>query len=235
MEHIAKHPFRLTSNQLKLIALVAMTIDHVGLYLLPQYGILRIIGRLAFPIFAFMIAEGCRYTAHPGRYLGSVLGVGIGYQIFSLLAMRSLHMNILFTFALSILLIYAIRWAQKGRGLRWILCACGFLAVYFVCEGLPKLLPGTGFRIDYGFSGVLLPIFVYLGSSKWEKLTGAAVGMVFVALSFGGVQWYSLLALPLLACYHGERGTWKLKYLFYIYYPLHLVVIWGIGILLNGN
>lgn len=234
MEHIAKHPFRLTSNQLKLIALVTMTIDHVGLYLLPQYPILRIIGRLAFPIFAFMIAEGCRYTAHPARYFGTVFGIGVGYQIFCLLAMESYHMNILLTFSMSIALIFALQWAKGGTGLRRVLCLCGFLLTVFLCEGLPKLI-NVDFHIDYGFTGVLLPVLVYLGTTEGEKLLGAAVGMVLVALSFGGVQWYSLLALPLLACYHGERGTWRLKYLFYIYYPLHLVVIWGLGILLNGN
>ena len=52
----------LTGNQLKLLALFAMTCDHVGLQLLPQFIILRIIGRLAAPLFAYMIAEGCRYT-----------------------------------------------------------------------------------------------------------------------------------------------------------------------------
>ena len=52
----------LTGNQLKLIALVTMTIDHIGMQLFPRVRLLRIIGRLAFPIFAYMIAEGCRYT-----------------------------------------------------------------------------------------------------------------------------------------------------------------------------
>ena len=234
MEHTAKHPFQLTSNQLKLIALVTMTVDHVGLYLLPQYPILRIIGRLAFPIFAFMIAEGCRYTAHPKRYFGMVFGIGVGYQIFCLLAMGSFHMNILLTFSMSIALIFTLRWAKDGRGLRRALCLCAFLLTVFLCEGLPKLL-NVDLHIDYGIFGVLLPVLVFLGTSEGEKLLGAAVGMMLVALSFGGVQWYSLLALPLLACYRGQRGTLKLKYLFYIYYPLHLVVIWGIGILLNGN
>ena len=105
----------------------------------------------------------------------------------------------------------------------------------FLCEGLPLLLPETGYAVDYGFAGVLLPVFVFLGNGKREKLMGAAIGLMFVVLYYGGIQWFCLLALPLLACYHGERGKWKLKYLFYIYYPLHLMVIWGIGRLLNGT
>lgn len=235
MEYPAKLSFSLNSNQLKLIALLAMTIDHVGLYLLPQYTIFRIIGRLAFPIFAFMVGESCRYTNHPGRYLSTVFSIGVGYQIFCIITMQSLHQNILITFSLSIILIYALKWSLKKAGLRWVGGALILLLTAFVCEGLPKLLPDTNYAIDYGLSGVLLPVFVFLGNTKWEKLAGAAIGLVLVSLSFGGVQWYSLLALPLLACYHGSRGSRKLKYLFYIYYPVHLVVIWGIGILMNGK
>lgn len=52
----------LTGNQLKIIALILMTIDHVGAYLLPQYTVLRLVGRLSMPIFAWAIAEGCYYT-----------------------------------------------------------------------------------------------------------------------------------------------------------------------------
>lgn len=71
----------LTGNQLKLLALIAMTCDHVGLQLLPQFIILRIIGRLAAPLFAYMIAEGCRYTHDRGRYLGRLLGMAALCQI----------------------------------------------------------------------------------------------------------------------------------------------------------
>ena len=58
-----------TGNELKLIAMIAMTCDHVGLQLLPGVPVLRIIGRLALPIYAYMIAEGCRYTRSRKKYL----------------------------------------------------------------------------------------------------------------------------------------------------------------------
>lgn len=235
MERPSKQRFQLTSNQLKLIALVSMTIDHVGLMLLPQHIIFRIVGRLAFPIFAFMIGEGCRYTSHPGRYLGTVFGVGAVGQIVYLIAAQSLYQRILITFSFSIVLIYMLQWSRKKEGMRWLACALAFLLAAFLCEGLPHLLPGTDFGIDYGFSGVLLPVLVFLGDTDWEKLTGAAIGLLFVCLQTGSVQWFSLVSLLLLACYHGKRGKRKLKYLFYIYYPVHLVVIWGIGLLLSGN
>ena len=59
----------LSGNQLKLIALAAMTIDHIGAYLIPDMVIFRIIGRIAFPIFAYMLAEGCRYTRNRMKYM----------------------------------------------------------------------------------------------------------------------------------------------------------------------
>ena len=94
---------RLNGNQLKIIALVTMTIDHVGMYLLPQFVILRIIGRLSMPIFAYMIAEGCRYTKNKKYYLLLTLGVGLICQVVYWIAMQSLYQCILITFSLSIL------------------------------------------------------------------------------------------------------------------------------------
>jgi len=64
-----KEKFGLSGNALKLIAIVIMTIDHIGMQLFPNILMLRIIGRLAFPIFAYMIAEGCTYTKDRRKYL----------------------------------------------------------------------------------------------------------------------------------------------------------------------
>ena len=105
----------LTGNQLKLLALFAMTCDHVGLQLLPQFIILRIIGRLAAPLFAYMIAEGCRYTHNRGRYLGRLLGMAALCQIAYFAAMRSLYQCIFVTFSLSVCLIYTLDNAVRRR------------------------------------------------------------------------------------------------------------------------
>ena len=91
-----------SGNQLKIIALVAMTCDHVGKVLLPKYEILQIVGRLAFPIFAYMIAEGCRYTRNRGKHLLQVVLVAILCQIVYFVVERSLFQCILVTFSLSI-------------------------------------------------------------------------------------------------------------------------------------
>ena len=98
----------LTGNQLKIIALITMTIDHIGKLIFPQYRVLRVIGRLAFPIFAFMIAEGCKYTKSSKSYLASIVTLAAVCQITLCVAEKSLHQNILVTFTLSIILILSI-------------------------------------------------------------------------------------------------------------------------------
>lgn len=107
------------------------------------------------------------------------------------------------------------------------------LFIGFVCLVLPKILSNTDFRIDYGVFGVLLPSFVYFWPNKIGKLIGVTAATVGICLMMGGIQWWSLLAIVLLAMYSGERGKYRLKNLFYIYYPSHLVVIYLIDMLLE--
>ena len=92
----------LSGNQLKIIALIAMTCDHVGKELLPGINVLQIVGRLAFPIFAYMIAEGCRYTRNRRKHLLNVAGLAILCQVVYFIAEGSLFQCILVTFSLSI-------------------------------------------------------------------------------------------------------------------------------------
>ena len=224
--------FGLNSNQLKLLALVAMTCDHVGRMLLPQYPVLMYIGRLAFPIFAYLIAEGCAHTRNRKRYLYSMLSLALGCQVVYWLALDSWYQCVLVSFSLAISLIYLLDWAKNSAtAAGWVAFAMAVFTAFFVCWGLPQLLPQTDFSVDYGFWGVLLPLVVYLGKTKPQKLWLAAVPMVTGCLIMGGMQWYSLAALGLLALYNGHRGLWKMKYLFYIYYPAHMGVIYLISLL----
>ena len=233
-----KRIFGLTGNQLKLIALLTMTIDHIGLFLVPGntmlYVICRMIGRLAMPIFAWMIAEGCRYTKNRLRYLLTLLGFGIFSQAVELIFEDSLYMCILITFSLSVILIYTLEYSQKKKNFL-TLCLLGgvFAAICYICVFLPGDLPGTDFSVDYGIYGVLLPVLIYMGRSKREKLLLAAAGLVPMSISYGCLQWFSLLSLLLLALYNGQKGRARLKYLFYIYYPVHLGALYIIAVLLS--
>ena len=223
----------MTSNQLKLIAMVLMTIDHVGVELFPQMRILRIIGRLTFPIFAYMIAEGCVHTKNRKKYLLTIVAFAAVCQLVYLVAMGSLYMCILVTFTLSIILIYAFANAAKHKNVMgWILFAATLAAVYFVAEIVPVKFNVGDFYIDYGFAGIIVPLFVYIGRNKWEKLILLVVSLILLSTSIGGYQWYCLLAVPLLMLYNGRRGEWKMKYLFYFYYPLHLVAIYFLSFII---
>ena len=217
----------LTGNQLKIIAMIAMTCDHVGLQIFPRLQILRILGRLALPVYAFLIAEGCRHTRNRKRYLLRLAGLGLLCQVVYFFAMRSLYQCILITFSLSVCLIIVLEQARlrPGRDTRILATGVSMLVVW-ICLELPRLLSHTDFTIDYGIIGVLLPVLAYFGTPGYLYLTG---GLVLLALQYGGIQWFSLASLPLLMCYNGKRGKSSLGPLFYLYYPVHLVVIYGLS------
>ena len=219
--------FGLTGNQLKLIALITMTVDHIGMLLLPRLMILRIIGRIAMPLYAYMIAQGCRYTHDRRRYFLRLAGLALVCQVVYYFADRSLYQCILVTFSLSVLCISAIDTARRKGGAFWALAAAAILGSGAICELLPMKIPG--FAVDYGFFGVLLPVFLYYFGKK-----GIVPGMLLLCLSIGGLQWWALAAVPLMLLYNGQRGSRSLGWVFYLYYPLHLAVLYGVALLLQS-
>ena len=226
----------LNNNQLKIIALISMVLDHVGLALFPKIELFRILGRLALPIYAYMIAEGCAHTKNRKRYLGMILGMGLIFQIFYLVFMNDLYQGILITFSLSIGLIYAVEGFLKNKKpLYRILMALVILFIMFFGIVCPILFKKSGFVIDYGIWGMFLPVIIYFAPTKWLKLICSALFLCAMAHFSITRQWFALLSIPLLALYNGKRGKYNLKYLFYIVYPLHLVIIYGIMFLIQIN
>lgn len=236
----------MTGNQLKIIALITMTIDHVGVILLPGVELLRIVGRLSFPIFAYMVAEGCYYTHDKRRYLGGMIALGVACQLVYFVAMGSLEQSIITTLVLGMLTVFGMQYAAEQTGAKRALPLVGALALdIFACEVLPALLWRSDYSIDYGLVGVLLPALVYLPRifcpdmddvrRRRVTLVPLAVGLALLAwsmrLGLGAVQWFGLVSVALLAFYNGKRGKWRMKYLFYVYYPAHLAVIWAISLL----
>ena len=217
----------MTGNTLKIIAAIAMLIDHVGLMFFPENTLFRIIGRLAFPIFAFMIAEGCKYTRSRLRYFLQLFGLALGCQIVYFIADGSMYLSVLFTFSLAVLTIFALQYCKaKPTALPLLLFITTVAAVYV----LNQLLD-----IDYGFFGCMLPVFAAaFHSTRFDKpllnILMLALGLLLLWISLGGLQLYALAAVPLLLCYSGRRGKIKMKYFFYIFYPAHLallqVILW---------
>ncbi len=213
--------------------MVSMAIDHIGLILFPQVLWLRIVGRLAFPIYAYMIAEGCAHTRSMGRYWISMAALAAACQLVYFFAMDSLYMCILVTFSLSIAIIRIIQLshARKQDLLSRILVVLGIFGAYLLCQVLPEYLPGTDYQVDYGFIGVMLPVVIYCAQGKAGKLVSCFLGLCCLAAASHSIQWWSLLAIIPLLFYSGQRGKWRMKWFFYLFYPAHLAVIHGISLL----
>ena len=222
----------LTNNTLKIFAMIAMFLDHLGLQIFPKIYFLRVIGRLAFPIFAYMIAEGCKYTRNRTKYLGVIATFGIIFQIVYFVAMRSLYQGVLITFSLSIILIYLIDNFLKNKKVLnaiYILVVVGI--ILFANLYLPGVLKRFEFRIDYRIPGILMPVLIYYSKGKIMKLIMVSLMLLWLAFIVRGFQWYGFLTIPLLWLYNERRGKVNLKYMFYIFYPTHLVLIYIIDII----
>lgn len=201
----------MTGFQLKLLAMLAMTADHIGAVFFPEIPLLRWIGRLAMPVLCFFIGEGLRHTRSPRRYLLRLTGFALLSELpFDLAFYGGIewgHQNVYFTLALGLLAL----WAIQSRGMEgWLLALTAALAA--------ELL-----GCDYGMYGVLLILLLdRFHRARSEQLAGAALlNLVFFGLQ---TQTLSLIALPLLWLYNGKRGRDDRR-LFYLYYPAHLCVL----------
>ena len=223
----------ISANALKTIALITMTIDHVGAILFPNVVILRVIGRISFPIFAFAIAEGCLYTRNKTKHFLMVFSLGLLCQIVYIVNYKSLYVGILIIFSVSILLIYAFEKAIKSQKASWWTLFGGGVAItIFAMNVLPILVPKWKLFFDYGAPGAMLPVFIYAFNGKWRKILVTILGLIPVCAITWPIQWWSYLAIIPLCLYNGTRGKYNIKYLFYIYYPLHLLAIYGITFLI---
>ena len=240
----------LSASTLKIIACILMVIDHVGVILLPEVEILRVIGRLSYPIFAYFLAEGCRYTRNKVKRFLLVFGLAVICETATVVVMGAPEGGILMNFCLSILLVYQVQAIKKAMAQRKSVKVALLLALFLVSVTAVYGFVEFVLYVDYGFWGVLIPVWTVLPDYKegeapafLEKLSNRPVklaffsfGLLLLCISRGllsNIQSFSLLALPLLALYNGQPGRKGLKYGFYIFYPAHLVVLWGIAALLE--
>ena len=162
----------LSGNVLKIIAAAFMLIDHIGLIFFPRLMFLRAIGRLAFPMFAFMVSEGCKYTSNKLKYVLTMLSVGTVCQIATYLAGEKFQLCILITFTLSALIIFSIDNVRRttasnaGSDAR-LLAIIIFLATVGGVILLAYFVP-----VEYGLIGVLTPVFPYLFGSLCDSSSG---------------------------------------------------------------
>lgn len=239
----------LSGNAIKILAAALMVVDHVGMIFYPQAMWLRCIGRISFPLFAFMLAEGCRYTKNRFNHIILLSIVAVICQIAYFVAQGTLNMCIFVTFTLSSLNIFALqnfkRAAFSGaKAYDICLCAFAFIGMVFLTYVLNSItdINGIAFHIEYGFMGCMLPVaasvFDFRGiavgdlailDNHYIKLFCFFVWLVLLCVFSSAIQWYSLLSVIPLALYSGDRGKLKLKYFFYIFYPAHLGLLYLIA------
>ena len=225
----------LTSFHLKLIAILSMTIDHVGAALFPNANIgsfeyMRVLGRLAFPIFCFLIVEGFFYTRNIKKYLVRLfLFAFISELPFDLLFNRTGNLwamqNIFFTLFLGLIAIYAIDVTRIKRGQNTFAITSILVAVGVVAHFA---------NVDYAELGIIYIVTFYLYRGRNLQIFLILVVLNLLFCGANNIQMFSALAVPIIACYNGKLGP-KVKYLFYAYYPLHLAMITGIYVWLYGH
>ncbi len=232
----------MTRNTLKVIACISMLIDHIGYLLFPEAAVLRYLGRLAMPIFAFFIGEGCLYTRDRKKYLLRLFILGLICQavyVLEYLIMKSgdpFYLNILLTFSVSIVLCSAFlncfdKEGKHKKGKENFILGLVLTVIVIICYlGKEGVIPIT---FDYGLGGIILPLFACTTKDKGKKLITFAAGLVLCVLSFdySDPAWTvcALCALIPLCFYNGKAGKLNLKYAFYLFYPLHLAVLYVIS------
>ncbi len=239
----------LSGSTLKIIACVLMAIDHIGLELLGDYLPFRIIGRLAFPIFAFFIAEGCKYTKNKLKRFQLIFTIGAIYMAFYYFFLGSLYCNIFMTFSVSILLIYLIDYLKKQIFIHKSLWKSLLVALSLILALSSAYLLSKIFTFEYGFWGMIVPVCVSLvdfhnisAPKIFKALDNHAVRLILLTLAliplsiFGNlrdIQYFCLFSLIPMLFYNGKEGNKKLKFSFYIFYPVHLIIIELIAFLIN--
>lgn len=240
----------LNSNALKFLAGFFMVIDHIGFLFFPTQELWRIIGRLSMPLFAFALAEGCRYTRNKTKHFILLFGLATICQTVYYLFDGSLYMNILVTFSLATLCIYAMqyakmqifthaKWQKQAFSVALLLGAIAFTA--FLCN-LTRL--NENFVIDYGFWGCMTPVLASLfdfhripAPTLLKKLDCLPLRVLCLGLGLLGIAishlpatlpFFALGAILILLFYNGKKGKWNTKYFFYLFYPLHLALLEGI-------
>ncbi|MBQ2694376.1 MAG: conjugal transfer protein TraX [Clostridia bacterium] len=237
-----KKPFGgLTSNMLRILAMAFMICDHLWAKVVPGNDWMTYVGRMTFPIFAFMISEGFVHTSNLKKYIFRLLGFALISEIpFNLFYggnwFYPYHQNVLFTLLLGLLAITLIDKAKKDKTAKTITKTV--LLLIPICLGAFIGFP------DYGFWGFLTVVMFYLfrGFPFAWLLQLIAMILMNIVLFEGqqilveisgktyeiATQGFAVFALIPIWLYGGKKGKSSkiMQYGFYAFYPLHMLIIY---------
>lgn len=201
---------------LKIIGIITMFLDHYH-YIVGGSEILNVIGRIAFPIFAFTLNEGYVHTRSLKKYLLRLFIFAVSIQMPSILFGYDYPMNIFFTLFLGLLSIYIFNLKKMNVILKIILI--GFILFF-----------SQKFKLDYGIYGILVIInFNIFRNNKFKILMNFLVLNIYNVIfpkvfDLPDTQLFSLISLVFIFMYNGEKGR-SMKYFFYLFYPIHFFIL----------
>lgn len=250
-----KNKFIIDNNMLKIIAVITMTIDHIsykiiyGLYmvgkpsvfingvnvlsepsnltmkLLDLYELGRFIGRLSFPIFAYLMVEGFVYTKSRKLYLKRLIFIALISEIpFDLFTFdRAIDwegQNVIWLFVISFITLEFLDYLRRLK----------FSKVELIIKQLMIVILSTiiayFFNIGYSIGGIFLITTLYLFKENLVLCVLGVISSIFlITLTFGWTQLFSLIAFIIIYFSNGKKSNIN-KYFFYIYYPSHLLILW---------
>lgn len=224
----------MNSFHLKLIAVITMVIDHIAAVLIPQhtvaYFVMRCIGRISFPIFCFLLVEGCYHTKNVKKYamrlflFALISEIPFDFAVYGT-PFYAKHQNIFFTLAIGLVVIASMKFVEIKFGQNILAINC--LDAVIVMVGC---IISNAVLADYSMFGILLIVCFYLfRGNKILNFFGLLAITGYVSGNL--IQMFGALSWVFLVGYNGERGKGS-KYLFYVFYPLHLLILGGIKFLI---
>lgn len=215
---------------LKVLAIVAMLLDHIAAVFLSYgtmpYMLMRGFGRIAFPIFCFLIVEGYFHTRDVKKYMFRLAGFAIISEIpFDLCFYHKFfyweHQNVFFTLLVGLVAICAIDKIRKHFSASYVQGLVLQFAVIILAMIVAWFL-----RTDYQMLGILIIMAFYVNRGNMVQI---ALSLFVITLCLGNsIQFYSLFALFPLCLYNGEKGP-SMRYVFYVFYPAHLLILYAVS------
>jgi hypothetical protein len=219
-----------SSSTLKIIAIATMVIDHVGALFFMGQPIWLIIGRLSFPLFAFLIAEGHRKTSNEAKYFFRLLLFAFisqpPYILFSkAVGMSGFPLNIFFTLAAGLLALISFKkFRFFSTPIIISLCAAAeLLNINYGAYGVLTILASAVFLSKPGLYGFAVLTMVHFIEIIIHPLMGR----------FFNIQFFALMSVPFILLYNGSPGIKLPRRLLYWFYPVHLAILWLIWFLWN--